>query len=393
MIVIVRQFEDNTRQYSVVQDDGSVEAVMPLTTLDDLPTAQNARVIIVLPGAQVHMLSVTLPKMSNNELQQAVPNMLEEQLSQDINQLYFAIGVPNDNNLRHVAITDKTRWDALISELKEHNIKPSLILPDYLCLPLSEHSWSLYMDTAMIMVRTGLQSGFSTDRALFELSLSLTLQECEQRPQQLHVGIEPNATAAKLDVDIPAQTIKNSFEALIDVNTLIEHSPFNLLQNQIRQKRHKTQQRSYWSWCRLSVTVFIAVLFLGQVGLFIDLKTKSSHLNHQLLSLYQQAFPGATQLVEPKFRIEQLVKEYELSANPFVSILQRVATINAHMSAITINAITYTDNAMTLVISARSNTSINAFNKALTNTGLSIKKNQTQTKNKTVIETLTVGLS
>jgi type II secretion system protein L len=301
------------------------------------------------------------------------------------------VGEADSENKRNIAVIRQTIWDTLIHDLKENNLSPSLIIPDYLALPIDEESWTIFCGQPQSLVRLGKQQGYACDTNLLETLISLNLNEAAQAPNSVKIIHEPNSMAPQLELSSSQNTITRSLNDLLKPNALLADPPFNMLTRQFRKKRQKNQ-RSYWYWCGLSFATLIAVLFLGQLALYVNFKIKSSRLDNQLLSAYQKVFPGATQLTEPKFRVEQQLKEYELAPNPFISILERIGRVKSQIIDIAINTLSYSNSKVTLVVVANNNSDLNQFNKQLTNAGLKITSNQTNTAQKQITETLSVEL-
>lgn len=392
MATLVIRLCDNHKNTAMhFNDAGALERSESFTHLSEIKNHTEEKLIILLPGSSVHMTTAVLPNMSATELQQAAPNLLEEQLAEDISTLHFAIGDANTDNKRHIAVINKETWDALITDLKNNRLAPALIIPDYLALTLDADSWTLFCEHEYSLVRLGQQDGYACDTALLNTLISLNLAETQEAPESVKLIHDNNIKAPQLDVTSPLNTRSDSFSNLIHPNTLLNDPPFNMTTKQFRKKRQKNQ-RSYWYWCGVSFASLLVVLFLGQLALFTDFKIKSNQLDHKMLSTYQKVFPGATQLVEPKFRIEQQLKEYELAPNPFMQILARIGQVKKQNSNIDITTLSYTNNKITFIAVANNNSDLNQFNKQLTHAGLKITSNQTNTANKKITETLSVEL-
>jgi type II secretion system protein L len=389
-ILIIRLYEDHSKELLRYSDDGVFESSSALASFSDIE--HDHKLIILLPGFNVNILSVTLPNMSVNELQQAVPNFLEEQLSEDISELYFSIGDANESGKRQVAVMQQAKWDALLVDLKESELSPDLVLPDFLSLPIHEDSWTIFCNHTEALVRFGKQNGFSCDPELLDTLVQLKLKEAAEAPDKVELICDPDVTMPQLQLASGANTQTGSLAESINPNELLEQPPFNMLQKQFRTKRRKTAQRSYWYWCGVSFATLIAVFFIGQVALYIDFKIESHSLNKKTLAAYQRVFPGSTQLVEPKFRVEEQLKEYELTPNPFISIVERIGKVKKNNSDIILKSLNYTNNKATLVIIANSNAELNQFNQQLSHAGLKIISNQTSVINKKINETLVVEI-
>ena len=241
-ILIIRIFEDHTKQLFHFDDQGVLATNNSIQSFHELTDIHDSKLIILLPGTHVHMFKVNLPTMSASELQQAVPNSLEEQLSEDISELYFTIGEADDNKNRSVTVIRRTYWSQLIDELKQAGLTPDVIIPDYLALPLTAHRWSVYVDTETVLVRLAAQAGFSCDPNLINQLLSLTLNDTTTEiPEHVHIYIASTATPPKLELAAAANTQHRDFETLVTPLELLQNPPFNMLQRQFRKKHKKTQ--------------------------------------------------------------------------------------------------------------------------------------------------------
>ena len=363
MLTIIRQFENNTYRITEIDSDGNsiLSAVLPSLTGTTINTKN--RLLYLIPGTQAHILTIETPKMSANELKQAIPNLLEEKLADDIDTLHFVIGAVNHNNCRCVCVIKKNVWEPLLALLKELDLQPDLIIPDYLALPLTENNSSLLIEKNTAFFRSGAQEGFAIEAALLDVVLE------NDRPQKTYTG---------------------ELEALINSDDLERSTPLNLLKIKKRRSKNKV---SYWRWCGLSAASFVILLFLGQLLLYAGFTVKNVRLNKQILARYQQFFPGDRSLTDPKLRIERLLKSYELASNPFVTILKRIAAVKTKLSGVLIQEIGYAHAAETVNLIADSRSDLTTFNKALLNSGLVIKNNQTLIKNKKMSELITVGIS
>ncbi len=388
--LIIRLHEDHTKEVMYFGEDGTLQQCKPVKAFSEITDNDIDQLIILLPGTCVHMLSVTLPPMSHTELQQAVPNILEEKLAQDITQSYFSIGDADADNKRSIAVIEQILWDTLLSELKRANLSATVIMPDYLALPFVEDSWTIFCEAQYALLRLSTQNGLACDTALANAMLSLKLEEATTPPNSIKLICDPNSPTPQIERVSSENTSTHTFAELVDPQQLIHHPTFNMLERQLRKK--KQTHRSYWYWSGVCFASLIAVFFLGQVALYIDFKIQSKNVNQALLSTYQKVFPGTTALEQPRFRIEQELREYELEPNPFIRILERIGHVKAQDNAITINTLSYTNGKLTLVIIANTNSALNQFNQQLSNAGLKITSNQTDTVAKQLNETLTVEL-
>ncbi len=391
--LIIRLCEDNTKLLLHYDATGVLQDSNAVHTWHEVSAQAVANhMIILLPGTVVRMLPVTLPNMSMAELQQAVPNSLEEQLAEDIHELHFSIGDATGTNQRYVAIIQKKIWHTLLDELKTHNVCPDLIFPDYLALPLEQNCCTVYIDSKYMLLRSSAAQGFTSDANLLNTVLPLYLAQTQVAPSSMHIIHDPAVAEPHVDTSIPTTTSTFEFAQILQPNALLEHPPFNMLTRPFR-KRRKSTERSYWYWCGVSFICCIAILFLSQLALYIDFKIKHASLDRQLLTAYQRVFPGVSQLIDPRLRVEAELKAYALNPNPVMLILQKIAQVKSKNSAISITTLNYASSKITMTITADTELQLTQFNKQLTDFGLHITSNQAPLDNKKISETLTIGLN
>lgn len=392
MIVVIRQYDDDSKTLSLVDNSGLLVSTQVLESLEEIANIPYERLILILPGKQIRLLPIKIPALSQQDLQHAVPNMLEEFLSEDTHLLHFSIGPENSHHERHVGVIKKTLWNELLHKLAIHEIRPDLIIPDYLTIPYSTDCWSLYYDDNTAIVRTSINDGFNADLALVTTLLELRLSEALVKPKRLNIIKDPQSTRElTLTLPIILETSINSFEKTIAPQELLISPPFNMLQRVIPKKQTK-KMRSYWQWCGLTFVSFIAFLFLSQAILYVDLRIKSANINRQMTALSTILSPGSEDLTTSKWGVEQLLKKYERDPNPFMLLLEKIAPILSHFKLIQLSSITYDNKKLILTLSSSSNDAFNAFNEALSHAGLTLSQTKTQSDHKATFETLTIEL-
>ncbi len=339
--------------------DGLLELELPLLSLSEITPTSGQRLIVIVPGQWVHLFLITPPKMSAAELQQAVPHMLEDQLAQNIDSCHFIIGDANNNNQRTVAVIDHAKWLLLIKNLRNANLNPQVITPDFLCLPNNtlykgQHDTMLHKD----------HSGYTLSNAL---ATTISIPESVQQ-----INFE-----------------EKSFANLIDLKGL----SFNLIQNEFRQRKQYQSKWSGWHWCKVSFAAMIAIFFIGHIALFIDYHKQDSHLQKQLLQTYQRVFPNANSVSEPKSKLTQSLKQYQLANHAFVTLLTAVAKLKIQFPNIDLDQIQFNQQQMTLSLAASSTVDLNQFTKQLANfSNIKIISNQTELRDKQQMQTLTIGV-
>ena len=381
MILVIRQCDDDSKTVNG----------QPLLSFSDIAQMPHEHIIFIVPGKQIRLLPVKVPSLSQQDLQHAVPNILEESLSEDIQLLHFSIGPENADHERTIGIMKKTLWKDLLHELAAHEVRPNLIIPDYLTIPYHADSWTLYYDDQTAIVRTSIHNGFRADLELVATLLTLRFSESLIKPTQLIIVKDPSSTIDLIiDLPITLQESVSSFETIIQPETLLNAPAFNMLQN-ILPKKQSGKTRSHWQYCGFMFAGLIGFLFLSQAILYLDLRIKSSLINRDITTLSAQLPPEFQSLTTSQWGITQLLKKYERDPNPFVLLLSKSAPIVSRFKTIQLTAIDYTNKKMTLTLSSPNRDDFDAFNEALSHAGVSLSQIRTQSDHNATIETLTIG--
>lgn len=391
MIVVITQLDDDTRTLTTFEQSSLGINTQALISLSDLMQIPYEKLIFILPGKHIRLLSVKVPaSLSQHDLQHAVPNILEESFSEDIQSLHFSIGPDNAEHKRLIGVMKKTLWKNLLHELALHDLRPDLILPDYLAIPYKAGSWSLYYNDDTVIVRTDLNNGFSTEPDLIKTLLTLRFSESVTKPDRLDVTQNPNSNIElSIALPIPLEKSTHTFEKIIQPHELLNHPTFNMLQSSLPKKQSK-KTRSYWQWCGFAFASFIAFVFLTQLILYIDLRIQSSLTQRQITALSTQ-FSHNQVPITSQWDIEQLLKKYERDPNPFMLLLEKIAPVLSHSKEIQLSSINYDDKKITLTLLSAQGNAFNSFNSALSQAGLNLSQIKTEVSHDSTSEILSVG--
>ncbi len=273
------------------------------TTLDTLPTLINQQVIVLLPSTEVLLTTVEIPTMPQYRLQQAVPYALEEQVAEDIEQLHFALGGRDAAKRLNVAVVAQRYLDKYISELREHGVTATVILPEVLAVPLTE-GWSVMQFGQRVVVRTGKQAGFAVEEE--HLATVLALSEL---PSQMTIWgkVTESVRLALVALNIPISEPEVAENVLM---TGAYQTPFlNLLQGKYQPIQHTAH---WWRPWRLTAALLLFFGILKMTDLAISyqqLQQNTQQLNQQIEQIYRQTFPQAQKIVNPRVQMEQQLKE------------------------------------------------------------------------------------
>lgn len=338
--------------------------------------AKNREVIVIVPGEDVLLAGVNLPKMSRSRLQQAIPYALEEQLIDDVEQMHFAAGDYIAGGKTPVAVVAKAKMQEWEDWFKVAGIKPNVVLPQMLALPVANGVWHVQVGD-VASVRTGIASGFVCDRHNIKEMLSLALQE--NKPDEISLEI-CGAEKLVLDLPVPLKEKHLDAETMLDqlaVNAA-QQQPLNLLQG-VYRGRTSTRMPGMSNLLKASASV-VALLFLMvtlyPVVSYFMLNQRVTHVQAQISAIYRRQFPDATSVIAPKQRMQSKLHKLtsSLGDNPFLSVLANIGKGLNQASGIQLKHMDYQNGLMIIEITAASSDAFAAFSDALAQQGLRVNQ-------------------
>lgn len=211
---------------SCIQSDKSYE----IADFSALPK-QKARVFVLVSGKHCFNSVIELPKTSERNCRKALPYLLENQLLTNPDNLHSVVKRLDKKQCRVVGM-DKDLLMSYVEQLQAKEYRLLAVVPDYLALPLYESRWTIYITGTEAIVRTGIESGFSTSTQHL-LFLLESFAKTQSMPSSCHV-----INDSSFDVSALEQKFNVSLSYQLDFDTTIPR--INLLL--------KTKQpiKKYW---------------------------------------------------------------------------------------------------------------------------------------------------
>jgi general secretion pathway protein L len=281
------------------------------TLADVTELARGRRVLALMPASEALITQVTIPTKNRQRLLQAIPYALETELTQDVEQLHFAIGATDADNVTPVIVISRVRIEKWLSSLESQGIEPLGLYLDLLCLPHNADEWSLLQEQELVQVLSGSNQGFCADRENAAELLGIALQQADdQAPHTLRL-YQLEEAALTLPAGVKTETVR--FETPEELITLLagelqEKQQINLLQGDYKRVDKFTLQ---WKrWLPAAILAVVALLFSLTLNIFdyFHYQRQSQALNQQIQQVFKQAFPNIKRIVDPRTQMEQQLK-------------------------------------------------------------------------------------
>ncbi len=312
---------------------------------------------ILVPSSQVTLTRVRVPTRQRQQLAQALPYALEEALVDDVETLHFAIGRRDADGAVATAVVARETMETWLARLQSAGIEPSLMTPDVLGLPLpATGHWSLCIDGALVLFRTGEQSGFACDRRNLDELIS-ALPDGE-RPTALALhrcnDARDDGWPYEPPPDLPIETIEHRRPLIaLLVDGLLSSSPLDLLQGRYSRNR---QLEQFWQHARpaafLAGLLVVAVLARDLVT-SIGLERERQSLAEATESLYRATFPEDRRLVNLRVQAERHLEALRKAVSPgeeaaFFALMRQAAPVLSSTAGLRIQRLTYRNGVLSL---------------------------------------------
>lgn len=360
--------------YAVLSRDGLAAPWQTATWEERSKIIKPARQIMVLiPSREVLITTVTLKTRNQRQLAQALPFALEEQLMTDPEaQHYVWHSLNSEEGIHQVAVIEHARLQQWLDFLHHNGIAPFAILPDIAALPFTEGYQTAWLNDQGLWVRQSALSGYYTLASTWRLQIAQWLaQGTEENPIHLRVLDNtphlPDTSHLVITYDTPeqAQHLQRP-----DVQNAL---PLNLMKGFKTQAHsqitHLWQQWQGAAWTA-AATVLIALVLQGLE--IRKLQNETDSLQAQNIAQFKSVFPEAG-AVDPALSLNSLIQselkklqgnkapQQTPSAIPLLKTLAQVLP----QQPITLQAINWNQNKLTLRFTSESTAVIPELEKAL----------------------------
>lgn len=380
-MMILRKHNNGQWTWIVTDAQGEIAQIKLLTSLAATPSLEKScRLVVLLPGETVMITRVKLPKARRAELEKAVPYALEEQLAEDIGRLHFVLGNFDETGNLTVAVMNKALFEQDLELLKQHGLQPSVIMPDFIAIKHEEKKWTIAAEQRMLILRSGDSCGFAAEPELFAKLLALHFQENE-KPIGIDLYLQHNDhTAISLPHDIKITQQGKHFVDALDIQQLQDSPPINLLPRKFCKDEKKQQNKRSWRTAAIAGLAFFIFFFAGKCFEILWLQHQQRDLQQRIAKIYQQVYPKAKHVVAPRLHFQKtlLALQQSIHGNSFLFILEKTARVLQRFPEITLSAINFQNNQLSLHIVSPKLIVLENFSKEINQQELSAKQIQLQ---------------
>ncbi|VAW99034.1 hypothetical protein MNBD_GAMMA22-1412 [hydrothermal vent metagenome] len=366
----------------VLVDKNDPQQIIDKGTLYDPPTLSlGDKAIVCIPASKLMLTKVSLPNSNINRLRKIVPFTFEDLILDDIEDVHFAIADVAVESDTAVAVIQKSLLDDNLSAIDALGINPTVMLPDCLCIPFAENTWTVFVEDDIALVRTDKDTGFTCAIDILELMLSQHLKE---------EGItEPeNIKSYNVPQEIQNNIINISFETSVEFSTyevsgntemlfleqyLASTPSLNLLQGSYSRRQKMGQQFKPWIPVVGLLAAWLVLALLIDIVNYNKMSSTITALRQEQTKIYKSIFPKAKKIIAPRKQMEATLKQLRKKAGKNSSSATTMLTLSAKILKkyiVSIKSLRYRDSRLDIDIQLRSLQKLDELKEQLTNNGL-----------------------
>lgn len=346
------------------------------TLAEAAAAASGRRVRVCVPGASTLLLHADLPTHNSRKIRQALPFAIEDQLADDVDHLHFAIGARDARGYPTIVVT-QAHMREWLAQLTAGGITPAELVVDVLSLPVREHTLVLAADGSQILIRFPDTSGMVADRALTPLLIAQQLAKLPESQACTHALVyaadeatqrETAALLAGLKLEI---TYSHQGAGAIGLmaSDVRASQAINLLQGSFGQHLGAAQYWLRWRVPAILVAALVVVFIADQVLHEVSLRRQSAAQQVQIATLFHQALPDVTRMVEPRVQMQRRLSQLTGDGGSAGALLPMLASAGVALRAqndVQLQGLSFHAGVLQLEVQAASLSSLNNLKATLT---------------------------
>jgi general secretion pathway protein L len=350
--------------------------------------ARNAKVIVLASAAQILLAEPELPPGSGVKLARAVPFALEEQLTEDIDQLFFALGRRTAGGRTPVAVVSRSVLQGWLNDLGSAGIEPSAIYPDISMVPENPGQTLLWLEKSRLAVRRPGSLPFAVELTPVSEALVVAGVISDPLDQASEPKVLENAILYVTRADWAR--VQDEFEALADKFAslkvqLLSEGPLpwlaralgstdavNLLQGEFARSTDYGARWRQWRTAALLAGVFLVAHVAAGALQIHQANHETAALDTQIAQLFSQVMP-AERLQDPRRQMESRLERIRRSGpgpEDFLRTLQALSGAVTATPKTNIDTLSYREQALDMKVTAPSVAALSQLSQLVSKQGL-----------------------
>jgi general secretion pathway protein L len=299
-------------EWALVDPSGMLRGEVQRGTLADAAAQVEGRAVtLAVSGTDVLLVDAKVPSTNKTRVLQALPYALEERVVDEVDNLHFALGMRQGEDVYPVAVAAKSLLEEWLEEMRTAGIQPQALVPEPLLLPRESGHWTLLIDGERAVVRQGDWEGFAIEADETLVSLLQSFQGEEDREdecQALDAFICGPLPQGLKDLSLPLE--RHAASSTLEVMAGgMNGLSINLLQGEFSRREQWGKYLRPW---RLTAAILGGWLVINGVSEAMEyrrLKQQGARLTAQIEQLLRETFPDIRRVVNPRVQMTNRLRE------------------------------------------------------------------------------------
>lgn len=303
--------------------------------------ARDREILVLADSSALTLTKVAIPSGSERQLEAVLPFLLEDDIAQDVSHVHVSL-LSKEGDFANVVLLEHRIMQGWISALSEAGMTVRRIIPDCLCLPFIQDTFSAAMINDRWLLRTGEAQGASADETWLPMlvrGLSEDSEDGNDLPSVISYSSLPNEASDNWRCE-PAELVMLLLAQGAMKNT------FNLLTG-----RYKSQNQFYkylypWRNAAIALSLLLSVLAVSEVVNIYQMKSLAEEYRSQSENQVRTLMPQIKRIPTTTYMKKLLGDEFKrLSGSgdksSLLAWLESIGPILLRVSSIQLDAIRF----------------------------------------------------
>lgn len=327
------------------------------------PLPPQTGVVAIAPAEAATLHRVSIPARRRAELRQALPYTLEDDLAEPVEQLHFALG-RHDGEQVEAAVISRTALTGWLHSLAAIGLAPGRLYVDAQLLPREADRVHLARIGERILLATGEGAW-----ALPETGWALWRERLAGRPL---LALE--AGGRFVEADDPLPSLSGTDLLRWASGRLSDPGAINLLQGDFAPARDQADRLRLGRWAAiLAGLALVLALADAAAGVMVEQKRRDA-LRGQMAQVFRQVLPDARMTADPA---AQLMAEFgsgrRSAGSGFFELLGRAAPALAHNAGNRLMAVDFRLGVLEIDVAGSDVAGLDALRERLAAHGLAVE--------------------
>lgn len=339
----------------MLDEQGLIDGGVVESTLAEAANhATGRRVTVICSGEDVLLTQAQVPTGSAAQAKKAIPFSLEESLVDDVDDLHFAIGKPDDDQHYPVAIVSRECMDTLKQQCEDAGLHPGAMVPEPLAVPIIQddenNPWCAVLANGRTILRQRDYAGFTVETSNFSPILDRALREAkDDAPRKLNVYNVGNTEKPPMTIATATANCSNTIEVFARG---LETPRIDLLQGDYSRRQQFGKHLKPWKMTGVLLLLLVLIWGGSSAVEYVRLGQQETQLTNDIRDVYISAFPNARNVPDPAKQMRLKLRDLGSGGGGFIASFGDVSKAISADKDIALNSINYRDGRMDIEIEA-----------------------------------------